>query len=71
MSVLFKQKSDVLTIFKEWKTMTEKETVKQLKSLRIDNGLEFCPNEYNIFFESEGISMHLIVGKIFNAHDSW
>ena len=43
-----KWKSDVLSIFKEWKIMVEKKTGKQVKRLRTDNSLEFCSNEFNV-----------------------
>ena len=39
--IFLKQKSDVLTTFKEWKTMIERQTRKQVKRLCTDNGLEF------------------------------
>ena len=56
-----KQKSDVLSTFKEWKTMTEKQTGKQVKRLRTDNSLEFCSREFNNLGKIEGIMRHLIV----------
>ena len=39
--IFLKQKSDVLTTFKEWKTMIERQIRKQVKRLCSDNGLEF------------------------------
>ena len=39
--IFLKQKSDVLTTFKEWKTMIERQTRKQVKRLCTYNGLEF------------------------------
>ncbi|KAG8493847.1 hypothetical protein CXB51_011132 [Gossypium anomalum] len=42
-----KQKSDVFSAFKSWKIMIEKQTGKQIKYLRTDNGLEFCSDEFN------------------------
>ena len=56
-----KQKSDVLSTFKEWKTMIEKQTSKQIKRLRTDNGLEFCSDEFNTLCKGEGIIRHLTV----------
>ena len=56
-----KQKNDVLPTFKEWKTMIEKQTGKQVKYLRTDNSLEFCSNEFNALCNLEGIVRHLIV----------
>ena len=42
-----KQKSDVLSTFKQWKTMIENQIGRQVKCLHIDNGLEFCFDEFN------------------------
>ncbi|KAG8502990.1 hypothetical protein CXB51_000989 [Gossypium anomalum] len=56
-----KQKSDVFFAFKCWKIMIEKQTGKQIKYLRTDNGLEFCSDEYNRLCKSEGIMRHLTV----------
>ncbi|KAG9446280.1 hypothetical protein H6P81_012408 [Aristolochia fimbriata] len=56
-----KAKSDVCTVFKKWKCMIEKQTGKQIKRLRIDNGLEFCSREFDKFCEDEGIVRHRTV----------
>ena len=48
-----KQKSDVLATFKEWKTMIEKQTTKQVKYLHANSGLEFCSNEFNVLCKSK------------------
>ncbi|KAG8480753.1 hypothetical protein CXB51_025439 [Gossypium anomalum] len=56
-----KQKSDVFSAFKSWKIMIEKQTGKQIKYLRTDNGLEFCSDEFNRLCKSEGIVRHLTV----------
>ncbi|KAG8480910.1 hypothetical protein CXB51_025469 [Gossypium anomalum] len=56
-----KQKSDVFSAFKSWKIMIEKQTGKQIKYLRIDNGLEFCSDEFNRLCKSEGIMRHMTV----------
>ena len=50
--IFLKQKSDVLTTFKEWKTMIERQTRKQVKRLCIDNGLEFVLMSL-LFYASE------------------
>ena len=42
-----KQKSDVFSALKDWKTMIEKQTGRQVKCLRTDNGLKFCSDEFN------------------------
>ncbi|KAG8496510.1 hypothetical protein CXB51_008987 [Gossypium anomalum] len=38
-----------------------RETGKQIKYLRTDNGLEFCSDEFNRLYKSEGIMRHLTV----------
>ena len=50
-----KQKSNVFSTFKDWKTMIEKQIGRQVKCLRIDNGLEFCSDEFNTLCKKEGI----------------
>ena len=44
-----RHKREVFATFKQWKTMIEKQTGKQVKRLRTDNGLEFCSGEFNSF----------------------
>ena len=56
-----KQKSDVFLTFKDWKTMIEKKTGRQVKCLRTDNGLEFCSDEFNTLFKKGGIVRHRTV----------
>ncbi|KAG8489027.1 hypothetical protein CXB51_017119 [Gossypium anomalum] len=55
------RKSDVFSAFKSWKIMIEKQTGKQIKYLRTDNGLEFCSDEFNRLCKSEGIMRYLTV----------
>ena len=42
-----KQKGDVFSTFKDWKTMIEKQTGRQVKCLHTDNRLEFCSDKFN------------------------
>ena len=42
-----KQKGDVFSTFKDWKTIIEKQIGRQMKCLRTNNGLEFCFDEFN------------------------
>ncbi|XP_047256674.1 uncharacterized protein LOC107851807 isoform X1 [Capsicum annuum] len=56
-----KNKSDVFLTFKQWKVLIEKQTEKQAKRLRTDNGLEFCNDEFNEFCKNEGIARHRIM----------
>ena len=53
-----KQKSDVFSTFKDWKTMIKKKIGRQEKGLRIDNGLEFCFDEFNTLCKKERIVRH-------------
>ena len=53
-----KHKSDVFSTFKDWKTMIEKQTGRQVKCVRTDNGLEFCSDEFNALCKKEGIVRH-------------
>ncbi|KAG8489014.1 hypothetical protein CXB51_016944 [Gossypium anomalum] len=56
-----KQKRNVFSAFQSWKIMIEKQTGKQIKYLRTDNGLEFCSDEFNRLCKSKGIMRHLTV----------
>nr|GEU42463.1 reverse transcriptase domain-containing protein [Tanacetum cinerariifolium] len=48
-----KTKDEVFGKFKEWKTIVEKRTGKQVKTLRTDNGLEFCNTPFDNFCKKE------------------
>ena len=41
-----KHKDDVFDVFIDWKTIIEFETGKSIKTLRIDNGLEFVEKKF-------------------------
>ena len=56
-----KQKSDVFSTFKDWKTMIEKQEGRQVKCLRTDNGLSFCSDKFNTLCKKEGIVRHRTV----------
>ncbi|KAL6322790.1 hypothetical protein AAG906_019059 [Vitis piasezkii] len=51
-------KNDVFGKFKQWKAMIEKQTGKQIKYLKTNNGMEFCGKEFNEFSKNEGIVRH-------------
>ena len=53
-----KHKSNVFSTFKDWKTMIEKQTGRQVKCLPTDNGLESCFDEFNTLCEKVGIVRH-------------
>ena len=56
-----KHKNEAFITFKQWKILVEKQTGKQIKRLRTDNGLEFCSGEFNSFCKDQGIVRHLTV----------
>ncbi|GKV50375.1 hypothetical protein SLEP1_g57082 [Rubroshorea leprosula] len=56
-----KSKSDVFLTFKQWKMLIEKQTGKQIKRLRTDNGLEYCSGEFDTFCKNNGIVRHCTV----------
>ena len=58
---LLKSKDQAFESFKSWKKLVENQTSKKIKTLRTDNGLEFCNNEFNKFCEKEGIQRHRTV----------
>ena len=53
-----KSKDAAFGEFKDWKTMIEKQTGKQVKRLRTDNGLEFVKDEFTSFCKKFGIVRH-------------
>jgi transposase InsO family protein len=50
-----KKKSDVLDTFKIWLQQVEQSHERKLKTLRSDNGGEFCSNEFNSYLAHLGI----------------
>lgn len=48
-------------IFKEWKTMNERKTGKQVKMFRTGNGLEFSESDFNKFCANKGIVRHNVM----------
>jgi hypothetical protein len=53
-----KHKYEAFDAFRKWKVMIEKQTEKNVKLLRTDNGMEFCSNEFNDYYSDEGIVRH-------------
>ncbi|GKC72215.1 retrotransposon protein, putative, ty1-copia subclass [Tanacetum coccineum] len=47
--------------FKEWKQVLKNQTVRTVKKLRMDNGLEFCNREFKQLYVESGIARHLTV----------
>jgi transposase InsO family protein len=53
-----KHKDDTFAAFKEWKVMIERQTEKEVKVLRTDNGGEFCSDAFDDYCRKEGIVRH-------------
>ncbi|KAH9681068.1 hypothetical protein KPL71_026802 [Citrus sinensis] len=56
-----KKKSNVFSVFKEYKTRVELESGKKIKYLRTDNGGEYTDGEFLAFCEQEGIQRQFTV----------
>ena len=50
-----RHKFDVFQTFKKWKCLVENETGKKLKCLRSDNGGEYCSDEFEDYYFTNGI----------------
>ena len=50
-----RKKSEVFAKFKEFKALVENQSEKKIKVLRIDNGGEFCGNEFKEFCKKCGV----------------
>jgi len=50
-----RQKIETFSMFKKLKALVENQTVRKIKTLRTDNGLEFCETEFNKFCAINGI----------------
>lgn len=60
-TTMLRNKSDVFEAFKNYKKKAEKQTGKQIKKLRTDNGKEYLSNNFKNFLKEEGISHQLSV----------
>jgi len=52
---ILKYKSEALEKFKEWKTLREKESGKQVKRYRTDGGGEYTSKKFAEYLKSEGV----------------
>jgi len=59
--VVLRNKSDVLQLFKNYKSKVENLTGKRIKKLRTDNGKEYLSKEFNNFLKEESITRQLSV----------
>ncbi|KAG7591060.1 Zinc finger CCHC-type superfamily [Arabidopsis thaliana x Arabidopsis arenosa] len=53
-----KTKDEAFEKFVEWVGLVENQSDKRVKTLRTDNGLEFCNKQFDSFCESKGIQRH-------------
>lgn len=53
-----RKKDEAFASFLEWKKMAENQSGRKIKTLRTDNGLEFCNMEFNNLCKEEGIVRH-------------
>ncbi|GKB77441.1 retrovirus-related pol polyprotein from transposon TNT 1-94 [Tanacetum coccineum] len=56
-------KHEAFEKFKEWKQLVENQTMRTVKKLRTDNGLEFCNREFEQLCIESGIARHLTVAR--------
>ena len=58
---ILKTKDQVVEKFKAWKALVENQSGRKQKTLRTDNGLEFCNWEFETFCQKHGILRHKTV----------
>ncbi|CAK9796277.1 Retrovirus-related Pol polyprotein from transposon TNT 1-94 [Anthophora plagiata] len=60
-TVMLRNRSEVLSAFKNYKRRVENETGRKIKILRTDNAKEYLSNSFRNFLEEEGVSRQLSV----------
>ena len=60
---VLKRKDQVFSYFIEWKSMVERSTGQQLKTLRTDNGGEYTSNEFEEYLKTEGVKHEQTIPK--------
>ena len=63
-----KNKNETFLKFKEWKIVVETQVGRKVKKLRIDNGLEFLSNDFNSFYQKEGLATHRTIRYTFQQN---
>lgn len=53
-----KTKDETFGKFKQWKTQVELSTIRKIRYLRTNNGLEFCNEVFNEYCRDQGITRH-------------
>jgi transposase InsO family protein len=54
-----KEKSEAFEIFKKFKVMIKKSTGYYVQALRSDRGGEYLSNEFNAYYENQGVRRYL------------
>ena len=55
---MLKRKSDVFSVFKQFRALVENSTGRTIKILRTDNGGEFTSKEFDNYCKDAGIERH-------------
>ena len=55
---MLKRKSDVFSVFKQFRALVENSTGRTIKCLRTDNGGEFTSKEFDSYCKDAGIERH-------------
>ena len=60
---VLKHKSEVFSVFKEWKAFVKKSSGHRVRKIRSDNGGEYVSNEFEEYLKREGVKHELTVPK--------
>lgn len=60
---VLKSKDQVFSCFLEWKSMVERSTGQQLKTLRTGNGGEYTSNKFKEYLKTEGVKHERTIPK--------
>nr|XP_034931745.1 uncharacterized protein LOC118062152 [Populus alba] len=69
--VLELDKSEAFSAFKSFKTHVENQVERTIKTLRTDQGGEFCSKEFQVFCDEHGNQRHLIAAYTPQQNDFW
>ena len=53
-------RSEVFAIFKKFKSYVEKQSGRKIRRLRSDRGKEYTSNQFNKFYDDEGVEQILM-----------
>lgn len=60
---ILKNKNDALGLFKKWTLLLENQTLKRIKTLRVESGLDICAEIFTQFCKKNDIGRQLTVPK--------